>query len=188
MSTVKLRTVLDTSSLVSYILTRGEMMSQTIAAWRSGELDLITSPQTTQELREVISRPEILDRSVVPLHPLADGLEKFSWHGPGTSKLHGICRDPKDDKFLTCAVEGRADYLVSSDRDLLVLSRYEGICIVNPGQFLAALHLARLSAEELWSQYSLEGLQSIFSSLCLEANTREKLIQAISHLSNEVKT
>jgi hypothetical protein len=104
-------------------------------------------------------------------------------HVPGNLKLHGICRDPKDDKFLACAVEGRAHYLVSSDRDLLDLNRFEEVCILNPGQFLAALHLARLSVEALRSQYSLEGLQAILSSLCLEADTREKLVQAISNLA-----
>jgi putative PIN family toxin of toxin-antitoxin system len=183
MNPVRLRIVLDTSSLVSYILTRGEIMTQIIVAWRSGEIDLITSPETVLELRAVISRPEIQERSVVPLHPFAEGLEKFSIHVPGELKLHGVCRDPKDDKFVASAVEGRAHYLVSSDRDLLELGRCESICILNPGQFLAALHLARLPVEALWTQYSLEGLQAILSGLCLDAETREKLVRAIAHLA-----
>lgn len=33
------------------------------------------------------------------------------------------CRDPKDDKFLELAVNGRADFIVSGDADQLVLSR-----------------------------------------------------------------
>lgn len=45
-----------------------------------------------------------------------------------------ICRDPDDNKFLECAVWGRADLLVSRDRDLLTLDGYEGIQIVTPEQ------------------------------------------------------
>jgi hypothetical protein len=66
---------------------------------------------------------------------------------------------------------------------LLDLGRCEGVCILNPGKLLAALHLAKLPVEVLWTQYSLEGLQAILSSLCLDAETREKLLRAISHLA-----
>lgn len=41
-----------------------------------------------------------------------------------------VCRDPKDDKFLEVAVNGRADLIVSGDDDLLVLDPFRGIPIV----------------------------------------------------------
>ncbi len=50
-----------------------------------------------------------------------------------------VCRDPKDDKFLEVAVAGRADAIVSGDLDLLVLSPFEGIPILEPAEFLARL-------------------------------------------------
>ena len=40
---------------------------------------------------------------------------------------------------LACAVEGRADYIVSGDRDLLTLESYEEIPIVTPREFLQIL-------------------------------------------------
>jgi predicted nucleic acid-binding protein len=46
------------------------------------------------------------------------------------------CRDPKDDKFLSLAVCGRATHLVTGDADLLALNPFEGIRIVTPRQFL----------------------------------------------------
>ncbi len=46
------------------------------------------------------------------------------------------CRDPKDDKFLELAVNGNADYLITGDRDLLVLNPFRGIEIVTPKDFL----------------------------------------------------
>ena len=48
-----------------------------------------------------------------------------------------VSRDPKDDKFLEAAVNGRADVLVSGDKDLLDLSPFRGIPIVTPAAYLA---------------------------------------------------
>lgn len=46
-------------------------------------------------------------------------------------------RDPKDDKFLEAAVNGRADVVVTGDRDLLDLNPFRGIAIVTPADYLA---------------------------------------------------
>lgn len=48
------------------------------------------------------------------------------------------CRDPDDDKLLETAMMGQADCLVTGDRDLLVLSPFHDILILNPVDFLAA--------------------------------------------------
>jgi putative PIN family toxin of toxin-antitoxin system len=47
------------------------------------------------------------------------------------------CRDPKDDKFLEVATNGRADTIVTGDADLLVLHPFEGVEIVTPAAYLA---------------------------------------------------
>ena len=41
-----------------------------------------------------------------------------------------VCRDPDDDKFLSCAVDSKSLYIVSGDKDLLVLENYEGVEII----------------------------------------------------------
>jgi uncharacterized protein len=46
------------------------------------------------------------------------------------------CRDPKDDKFLELAVNGRADLIVTGDADLLALDPFRGIPIVTPAAFV----------------------------------------------------
>jgi putative PIN family toxin of toxin-antitoxin system len=48
----------------------------------------------------------------------------------------GVSRDPKDDKFLATAVAAKADYLVSEDKDLLVLKEYRGVKIIDAKTFL----------------------------------------------------
>jgi predicted nucleic acid-binding protein len=48
-------------------------------------------------------------------------------------------RDPQDNLFLACALEGHADYVVSGDAHLLEIKYYHGVQIVTPRQFLGLL-------------------------------------------------
>lgn len=51
-----------------------------------------------------------------------------------------ICRDPEDVKILGLAVAGSANYIVTGDKDLLVLKEFQGIPILNPRAFSSLLH------------------------------------------------
>jgi predicted nucleic acid-binding protein len=62
---------------------------------------------------------------------------------PGQLRLSVIREDPDDDRYLECAVEGHAEYIVSGDRHLLALGTYRDIAIMSPRVFLAALPAAR---------------------------------------------
>ena len=46
------------------------------------------------------------------------------------------CRDPKDDKVLELAVSGKADYIISGDKDLLVLNPFRHIAVITADEFL----------------------------------------------------
>ena len=48
-----------------------------------------------------------------------------------------VCRDPDDNKFIECAIDGRCLYIVSGDRDLLSLTKYNDVQIVTVAKFLA---------------------------------------------------
>ena len=47
-----------------------------------------------------------------------------------------VCRDPKDDKFLSLAVSGNADAIITRDADLLVLDPFRGVRIIDAQRFL----------------------------------------------------
>jgi len=175
-----LRVVIDTSSLVSYVLTRGDVMHRVISHWRANHFVTLSSPATRAELAAVVSRSQIERLAVASLDPLIQGLDRYSWHVPGELRLTGACRDPKDDKFLACAVEGNAHYLVSSDKDLLSMRFYRGVAIVNPGQFLLALELHALDVQALAERFDLETLASIRDLLPLEPETTDRLLEAIA--------
>ena len=46
-----------------------------------------------------------------------------------------ICCDPDDDKFINCAIDVKAIYIVSGDNDLLAIKNFEGIEIVTAREF-----------------------------------------------------
>ena len=46
-----------------------------------------------------------------------------------------ICRDPDDDKFINCAIDAKAIYIVSGDNDLLTIKNFARIEIVTAREF-----------------------------------------------------
>ena len=56
-----------------------------------------------------------------------------------TIRIVRACRDPRDDKFLEAAVNGRADFVITGDKDLLALQPFAGIAIVTPADYLRSL-------------------------------------------------
>lgn len=47
-----------------------------------------------------------------------------------------VCRDPDDNKFISCAIDAEALYIVSGDKDLLDLKEYEGIQMITAADFV----------------------------------------------------
>lgn len=175
-----LRVVIDTSTLVSYVLGKSVLLSRLIDAWRSGRFVLVTSPATRAELAQVLARPGIRSRTLVPLEEMVVGLERFSEIVPGILSASGVCRDPKDDKFVACAVEGNVHYLVSSDADLLALRWHREIAIVNPGQFLLAMEIHSLSPDQIFRRHDRIVLERILANMPLQPDAAKKVRNALA--------
>jgi len=52
-----------------------------------------------------------------------------------------ITEDPSDNRYLECALEGDAEYIVSGDQHLVQLATYQRIRILTPKEFLGVLAL-----------------------------------------------
>jgi putative PIN family toxin of toxin-antitoxin system len=104
---------------------------------RRGEF--VLSAATTEELAEVLGRPKF-DRYIssrTRQRFLAAVVHRA--HVVETNQSFHVCRDPKDDKFLELAVCSNVSFLVTGDKDMLALHPFQGISIVTPARFLAAL-------------------------------------------------
>jgi uncharacterized protein len=58
---------------------------------------------------------------------------------PGKLKIEAVKADPTEDKYLVCAVEGKADFIVFGDHHLKDLNVFLGIRIIDPVTFLQML-------------------------------------------------
>lgn len=138
-----LRVVVDTNVLISGLFgIKDSPSSQILEAIRTQKIIIVFSPIILEEIREVISRERIVN--LTKMSPEEQGsfismLIERSDITKGKQLQQKIGRDIKDDKFLACGVEAKADYIITGDEDLLVLKEYEGIRIVTPREFLAFL-------------------------------------------------
>ena len=138
-----IRAVLDVNTLVSAVINVPLSVSRAIYQhFIQKHFELITSPSLIEELEDVLNRDHVMKlhkRSPAELQKFISQLAKLSLVVPETTEIE-IVRDPDDDKIIAAAIEGKADYIVSRDRDLLDLKEYEGIKIVSPETFI---HLLR---------------------------------------------
>lgn len=98
--------------------------------------DLVT------ELRDVLSRDKfskLRDAIGKTAEEIVSDLVNLTELVPSAEISQDAVRDPKDRIVLTCAVGGQTDYIVSGDQDLLVLSSFQGIVIINATHFLQVL-------------------------------------------------
>ena len=138
-----IRVVVDTNVLISGLFgIKDSPSSQILNAIRSQKIILVTSPVILEEAVEVMNRKRIVKLTKMSPKERADFMDQLierSEVTAGKQLQQMIGRDAKDDKFLACAVEAKADYIISGDEDLLDLKEYEGIKIVTPRQFLEIL-------------------------------------------------
>lgn len=130
------RLVLDTNVLISAALKPSGPPRAVMDALRAADGVLLFSDETFDELRTRFLRSKFdryasRERRALFLAQLEPVSEWVSIVGARLG-----CRDPEDDKLLETALLGRADRLVTGDRDLLVMSPFQGIPIVTPADAL----------------------------------------------------
>lgn len=133
-----LRVVVDTNVLVSGLLFGGEP-GKVYELWRGGQLVLLFSSATFAELNRVLSYPKFRLSTAEIAMLIEEELLPFAEVVDVTEDATGSCRDPDDDKFLALAAAGKAAYLVSGDRDLLVLRQFGQTRIVTVAELVGGV-------------------------------------------------
>jgi putative PIN family toxin of toxin-antitoxin system len=131
------RVVLDTSTLISRLLSRHSVPARAVDL-AIADHRILTSEATLIELADVLGRAKF--DPYVTIGERQDFLRIFDRIAERIEVVRPIraCRDPRDDKFLELAVDGEADVIVTGDDDLLVLDSFRGILILTPARFLQA--------------------------------------------------
>ena len=134
-----MRLILDSNVLLSALLTSHSSPARLLDAWERKLFTLIASDGLIAELRDVAGRPFFRARlraSAAEL--LAAGLRDFSSFyrdlpsGPRAP-------DPKDSYLLALAEASQADFLVTGDKELLVLEHHKSTRIVTPATMIELL-------------------------------------------------
>ncbi len=131
-----IKAVFDTNILISSIFWRGPpyaLMKNVI----SGGILLFTSLPTINEVRGVLIRDFNISMEKVEVH--VDIIVSNSVMVSPTGELEVIEADETDNRILECAVSGKADYIVSGDRHILNLRKYERIKIVKAAEMVEIL-------------------------------------------------
>jgi putative PIN family toxin of toxin-antitoxin system len=126
------RVVLDTNLYISGLF-YGGLPGKLLALASERTINTLISDATLDELRRKLGTrfPSSSPDAGRILSEVVD-LSSFVI----VSEAIHVCRDPDDDRMLECAVAGHADYVITGDKDLLVLHPFRGIPIVSARYFL----------------------------------------------------
>jgi putative PIN family toxin of toxin-antitoxin system len=136
-----IRIVIDTNIFVRYLIRPSAAIKELLEVrWLSDQVQVVTAPELVAELTEVLQRPKILayiqpQEAQVILETIRRKAELL----PPLGTVPPYTRDPKDDKFVACAIIGNAQYLVSVDEDILVLQQVGSVQMVTPFTLLPLL-------------------------------------------------
>lgn len=137
-----IRAVLDANVFVSAVLNPRGIPAKVLDAWRAEQFHLILSEAILEEIARVLLYPKIARRHRWPearIQAFVEELAHLALVTPGLLKLTLIPEDPADTRYLECAVEGEAEYLVSGDQHLLRVGEYLGTRILTPKEFFSSL-------------------------------------------------
>jgi uncharacterized protein len=144
-----MRVLCDNNIFISYLLqSRSDRpVRQVIDAASSGAFTLLLPGTLLEEfVIRIGSKPYLSAR----IHPdeMAGAVALWRKLGetipPIRAPIPAVTRDPKDDYLLAYAVVGQADFLVTSDMDLLILDPFGALRIVTPGEMAEILRGARI--------------------------------------------
>lgn len=134
------RVVLDTNVVLSALLFGQGRLAPFRLAWRRGAVRPLVSGPTTEELMRSLSYPKFKLTAEDQHELLADYLPYCTTvRMPAKPPRTPPCRDPFDLPFLQLAIVGKADYLVTGDKDLLAVTGQIRCPILRPEALLSTL-------------------------------------------------
>lgn len=136
-----MRAVIDTNVLISALIRRQGAAGRVLAALTDKRFTAIYTTEMLVEVIDVLGRAKFRAKYQIQPDDILALIQLIRLRGDLVipTRAVALCRDPKDDKFLAAALVGQVECIVSGDADLLALSPFEGIPILPPAQFLAAL-------------------------------------------------
>ncbi|HLC95997.1 MAG TPA: putative toxin-antitoxin system toxin component, PIN family [Candidatus Nanoarchaeia archaeon] len=130
------RVVLDTNLIISAAISADGAPARIFELVLEKKITNYISDEIIEEIEEVFDRPYIKGHiSEEYKRLILDNLKNLSIKIKPTFNESAVAEDPKDNKFINCALSAKAD-IVSGDKHLLQLGTYGGITIFDVNAFL----------------------------------------------------
>ena len=126
--------ILDTNLWISFLISK--KFNQIDKLIENKEITIIFSDELIEEFIDVVSRPKF--KKYFSKKDIEKVLEYFDQFGEliNVKSNIQICRDEKDNFLLNLSIDSNADYLISGDKDLLVLEKIEETKIMTFADFI----------------------------------------------------
>jgi putative PIN family toxin of toxin-antitoxin system len=132
------RIILDTNLWISFLITKN--YSHLTSLIFSEKVVLIFSDELLAEFLDVVQRPKFkkyFSRTDVIL--LTEVIADYAEFVNVKTEVD-VCRDAKDNFLLSLAIDGKADYLISGDNDLLEVKDVSGTKIITISQLILEIN------------------------------------------------
>ncbi len=131
---IKHRIVIDTNILISYALKPDSYLRQKLDKILENS-QLLISQDTFNELKNVLER--FVNKGYVNYKDFNDLLSSILEISEWIKIIKNVnsCRDPKDNKFLELAINGNAEFIITGDKDLLVMNPFKNTKILSLSNF-----------------------------------------------------
>jgi len=126
-----MRILVDTNVIVSGLIAKGacfEILEDLVYSHTP-----IVTPFVLAECQEVLLQKFHLSKPTIK--SLLTVIERYFIKGEKSTKLLNVCRDPNDNQILADALINKVDVILSGDKDLLSIERYEGIKVIAPKDY-----------------------------------------------------
>jgi len=130
------KVILDTNVVISAFLKAESNPALILALGLEGSLTICLSETIWQEYRGVLSRKKFQGLDQESIEKLLSMLkERALWFGPRIP-VNILSRDPADNKFLECALESQAEYLITGNTRHFPLKKFHETRIITPRDFI----------------------------------------------------
>lgn len=137
-----MKVVLDANIFVSSLVNTQGNPKRIMSAWEEGAFDLLVSVPILEEVGRVLRYPRIAKRhkqDEQAVQRFQELLKNEAILIEPKERLSVVLEDESDNRYLECALEGKAQYLVSGDNHLLDIGEYKGIIVLPPAAFMVFL-------------------------------------------------
>lgn len=136
------RLVLDANQVVSAFIKSNGNPARILDLFREGVFEIIISHEIIEEIEDVLAYPRLQKYHRKTKKEIKNFLSLFAdlcinIDLDAQKAIDPIIKDdPSDDKYLLCALEGNADFIISGDKHLLNMSSYKNVRILTAVEFL----------------------------------------------------